>query len=258
MTPVQRSESSRQAILAAALELVAEVGFAKLSIEGIASRAGVGKQTIYRWWPSKGAVLFDAVLALSEDEAGDIALPDTGDLEADLKHVLRATVDEFNDPRQDRLLRALSIEIARDPALAELYAERLDAPLHERKKARLRKARWPSSTPPPTSTSRSSSSGHRSPSAGSPTARSRTSSPTRSSSSPCAACVPASTSSAAATHTAPTAAIASASPSSRSARAVAIADTTGMPSVIPTCWLIELSPVARPCSWSGSPRSRRP
>ena len=213
MTPVQRSERSRQAILAAALELVAEVGYAKLSIEGIASRAGVGKQTIYRWWPSKGAVLFDAVLALSEDEAGDIALPDTGDLEADLKHVLRATVDEFNDPRQDRLLRALSIEIARDPALAELYAERLDAPLHERKKARLG-ARWPSSTPPPTSTSRSSSSGHRSPSAGSPTARSPTSSPTRSSSSPCAACVPASTSSAAATHTAPTAAIASASPDS--------------------------------------------
>ena len=140
MTPVQRSERSRQAILAAALELVAEVGYAKLSIEGIASRAGVGKQTIYRWWPSKGAVLFDAVLALSEDEAGDIALPDTGDLEADLKDVLRATVDEFNDPRQDRLLRALSIEIARDPALAGLYAERLDAPLHERKKARLKSA----------------------------------------------------------------------------------------------------------------------
>lgn len=140
MTPVQRSESSRRAILAAALELVAEVGYAKLSIEGIASRAGVGKQTIYRWWPSKGAVLFDAVLALSEDEAGDIALPDTGDLEADLKYVLRATVDEFNDPRQDRLLRALSIEIIRDPTLAELYAERLDAPLHERKKARLKSA----------------------------------------------------------------------------------------------------------------------
>ena len=136
MTPVQRSEASRQAILKAALELVDEVGYAKLSIEGIASRAGVGKQTIYRWWPSKGAVLFDAVLDLSE-AGGESALPDTGDLEADLKLVLRATVDEFNDPRQDRLLRALSIEVARDPELAKVYAERLDAPLHERKKARL-------------------------------------------------------------------------------------------------------------------------
>ena len=139
MTPVQRSEASRQAILKAALELVGEVGYAKLSIEGIAARAGVGKQTIYRWWPSKGAVLFDAVLDLSEPGA-ETALPDTGDLAADLKLVLRATVDEFNDPRRDRLLRALALEIANDPALAKLYAERLDGPMHERKKARLRSA----------------------------------------------------------------------------------------------------------------------
>jgi AcrR family transcriptional regulator len=140
MTPVQRSETARQAILGAALDLVGEVGYPKLSIEGIAARAGVGKQTIYRWWPSKGAVLFDAVLALSGSEEGEVALPDTGDLEADLKLVLRATVDELNDPRRDRLLRALSSEIARDPELAALYAERLDGPLHELKKARLRAA----------------------------------------------------------------------------------------------------------------------
>ena len=139
MTPVQRSEASRRAILDAALELIDEVGYAKLSIEGIAARAGVGKQTIYRWWPSKGAVLFDAVLDLAEPD-GATALPDTGDLAADLKLVLRATVDEFNDPRQDRLLRALALEIARDPQLAELYRERLDGPMHERKKARLRSA----------------------------------------------------------------------------------------------------------------------
>ena len=84
-------------------------------------------------------MLFDAVLDRSEPD-GETALPDTGDLEADLKLVLRATVDEFNDPRQDRLLRALAIEITRDPELAKLYAERLDGPLHERKKARLRAA----------------------------------------------------------------------------------------------------------------------
>ena len=66
-------------------------------------------------------MLFDAVLDLSE-AGGESALPDTGDLEADLKLVLRATVDEFNDPRHDRLLRALALEIAADPALAKLYA----------------------------------------------------------------------------------------------------------------------------------------
>lgn len=138
----RRSEASRRAILDAAFELAGEVGYAKLSIEGIAARAGVGKQTIYRWWPSKGAVLFDAVLSLTEGQEGadSVALPDTGDLEADLKLVLRATVDEFADPAYDRPLRALSIEITNDPALAALYAERLEGPMNELKKARLRAA----------------------------------------------------------------------------------------------------------------------
>ncbi|MEV0591035.1 TetR/AcrR family transcriptional regulator [Nonomuraea cavernae] len=136
----RRSEASRRAILMAAFELVGEVGYARLSIEGIAARAGVGKQTIYRWWPSKGAVLFDAFLSLSEGQEGDAALPDTGDLEADLKEVLRATVAELTDPRFDEPMRALNTEIATDPALAARYAEQLEEPMKELKKARLRKA----------------------------------------------------------------------------------------------------------------------
>jgi AcrR family transcriptional regulator len=137
----RRNDVSRRAILAAAFELVQEVGYTKLSIEGIAARAGVGKQTIYRWWPSKGAVLFDAFLMLSEQpDGGEAALPDTGDLEADLKAVLRATIEELNDPRYDKPMRALNTEITHDPALAALYAERLDAPMRELKKQRLRSA----------------------------------------------------------------------------------------------------------------------
>ena len=65
--PTRRSNASRQAILDAAAELIAEVGFRRLTIEAIAVRAGAGKQTIYRWWPSKGAVVFDALLALQHD-----------------------------------------------------------------------------------------------------------------------------------------------------------------------------------------------
>ncbi|WP_449063922.1 TetR/AcrR family transcriptional regulator [Planomonospora algeriensis] len=136
----RRSETSRRAILTAAFDLAGEVGYARLSIEGIAARAGVGKQTIYRWWPSKGAVLFDAFLMLSEGAAGDPALPDTGDLEADLKTVLRATVAELNDPRHDEPMRALTTEITHDPELAAAYAERLEGPMRERKKERLRSA----------------------------------------------------------------------------------------------------------------------
>ncbi|MFD3570518.1 TetR/AcrR family transcriptional regulator, partial [Streptomyces sp. NPDC058667] len=60
----RRSERSRRAIFDAALALVTETGYAKTTIEGIAARAGVGKQTIYRWWPSKAAVLLDAFLDL--------------------------------------------------------------------------------------------------------------------------------------------------------------------------------------------------
>src|SRR4051812_2052510 len=102
--PARRSDRSRRAILDAALALVGEVGYNRLTIEAIAARAGVGKQTIYRWWPSKAAVLLDASLALAGDVPegeGRPGLPDTGDLAADLKRVLRATVDEFNDPAHD-------------------------------------------------------------------------------------------------------------------------------------------------------------
>ncbi|MGI5491343.1 TetR/AcrR family transcriptional regulator [Microtetraspora malaysiensis] len=137
--PARRSERSRQAVLAAARDLVSELGYAKVSIEAIAARAGVGKQTIYRWWPSKGAVIFDSFLALSESEEG-MSLPDTGDLETDLKTVMRATVAEFADPAFEAPIRALNTEIIGDPALAAQYREKLAGPVDEAKKERLRSA----------------------------------------------------------------------------------------------------------------------
>ncbi|EME23082.1 TetR family transcriptional regulator [Rhodococcus triatomae BKS 15-14] len=123
-------------MLTATRELVSDVGYAKVTIEAIAARAGVGKQTIYRWWPSKGAVVFDSFLALSEGADG-IRLPDTGDLEADLKTVMRATVAEFADPAFEAPLRALNSQIAEDPDLATLYREKLAGPLDDAKKQRL-------------------------------------------------------------------------------------------------------------------------
>ncbi|MEV0199111.1 TetR/AcrR family transcriptional regulator [Nonomuraea sp. NPDC050691] len=139
--PTRRSERSRHAILEAARTLIGEVGYGKVSIEAIAARAGVGKQTIYRWWPSKGAVVFESILALSEDPGGEgFALPDTGDLEADLKLVMRATAAEFADPAFEAPIRALTSEIVNDPDLAAQYEERLAGPLDEAKKARLRAA----------------------------------------------------------------------------------------------------------------------
>ena len=139
--PSRRSESSRRAVLAAALDLLQEIPYPQLSIEGIAARARVGKQTIYRWWPSKAAIVLDAFLTLSEGEDGGApVLPDTGDLVADLRHVLHATVAELEDPRLAAPMRALATEAAHDRALGDLYRARLDEPLREAKRQRLRSA----------------------------------------------------------------------------------------------------------------------
>ncbi|GGY12195.1 TetR/AcrR family transcriptional regulator [Streptomyces tanashiensis] len=130
----RRSERSRRAIFDAALALVSETGYAKTTIEGIAARAGVGKQTIYRWWPSKAAVLLDAFLDLAAraNEAlggdADSEIPDTGDLAADLKYVLRATVDEMTDPAFDGPTRALAAEGIVDPELGARFTEALLEP----------------------------------------------------------------------------------------------------------------------------------
>ncbi|MEV4938794.1 TetR/AcrR family transcriptional regulator [Streptomyces zaomyceticus] len=130
----RRSERSRRAIFDAALALVSETGYAKTTIEGIAARAGVGKQTIYRWWPSKAAVLLDAFLDLAAqaNEAlggdADSEIPDTGDLAADLRYVLRATVDEMNNPAFDAPTRALAAEGIVDPELGARFTEALLEP----------------------------------------------------------------------------------------------------------------------------------
>ncbi|WJV49131.1 TetR/AcrR family transcriptional regulator [Streptomyces flavofungini] len=135
----RRSERSRRAIYEAALSLVGEVGYGKMTIEAIAARAGVGKQTIYRWWPSKSAVLLDAFLDLSEQASAELsakagldevatAIPDTGDLEADLKYVLRATVDEMTNPKFDAPARALAAEGVVNEALGAEFVEKLLEP----------------------------------------------------------------------------------------------------------------------------------
>ena len=63
-----RSEAARDAVMRAVDDLLLESGFASLTIEGVAARAGVGRQTIYRWWPSKIDLLFDAFRDETEEE----------------------------------------------------------------------------------------------------------------------------------------------------------------------------------------------
>jgi len=122
-----RSQSAREAILTAALELVGEVGYAGLTIDGIANRAGVGKQTIYRWWASKADVLLEAGAALA-----DVRVPvqDCGSYEADLRAFLKASYRIVNQPQMADLLRAVMAEAQINPA----FGDRLRSEFLERRR----------------------------------------------------------------------------------------------------------------------------
>ena len=76
-----RSEQARQAILAQHAELLQHTGFPELTIEAIAADAGVGKATVYRWWPNKGALVVDAFASSAEDK---LHFPDTGSVYQDM------------------------------------------------------------------------------------------------------------------------------------------------------------------------------
>lgn len=136
----RRSAAARRAILDAARALVLRTGYARLTMEGIAAKAGVGKQTIYRWWSSKGAVVFEAFLERDEASGEVKELPDTGDLARDLRTVLRASVAQLRAPATDAAFRALTAEVQTDAVLARQLVDVLLAPQMEATVRRLARA----------------------------------------------------------------------------------------------------------------------
>jgi AcrR family transcriptional regulator len=83
-----RSEQARRAVLDAAMRLVRRDGYPAVTIKGIAEEAGVGRQTVYRWWTSKAAILLEAVVELARAFAQPAP---TGDAEDDLRRLLHST-----------------------------------------------------------------------------------------------------------------------------------------------------------------------
>ncbi|MFF7989623.1 TetR/AcrR family transcriptional regulator [Kitasatospora xanthocidica] len=115
----RRNEAAHRAILDAALRLLADSDGTPVTIDAIARTAGVGKQTVYRWWPSKGAVLLDA---LTDRADQDVRGPgtETGTLRSDLRAFVATTFDAAQRSTTASALRTLAREAARDPHLAEL------------------------------------------------------------------------------------------------------------------------------------------
>jgi AcrR family transcriptional regulator len=111
-----RSEEAHQAILNATLELLVEVGFSALTVEGVASRAGVGKATIYRRWTSKLPLVVEAFGQLPGFEEVD-----TGDLAGDLKKMLRSYLKVFNSTPLSAVLPSLAGERTHNPELSQLF-----------------------------------------------------------------------------------------------------------------------------------------
>ena len=129
-----RSEVAHQAILDATLELLAEVGFSALTVEGVAQRAGVGKATIYRRWPSKLPLVVEAFGELPAFE--DV---DTGSLDRDLKAMLTQYLKSFLSTPLATVYPSLAAERRHNPELGAL----LDPLLRNRRKpldAALRRA----------------------------------------------------------------------------------------------------------------------
>jgi AcrR family transcriptional regulator len=119
--PNRRSDRARIAVLHAADDLLVERGYAGVTIEGIAARAGVAKQTIYRWWPSKFDILMDTFL---EDAAGALEIPDTGTVAGDLRRHLRQVATFLSAEPAGRVMLALIGQAQHDPEVARTFQRR--------------------------------------------------------------------------------------------------------------------------------------
>ncbi|HEY0718600.1 MAG TPA: TetR/AcrR family transcriptional regulator [Streptosporangiaceae bacterium] len=132
--PQRRNEQARLAVLHAADDLLAERGFVGVTMEGIAARAGVAKQTIYRWWPSKVEVLLDT---LTDDARKTLAVPETGSAIEDARRYLRNLARFITGDPAGKVLLALIGEAQHDQQMARVFHERYLDPQRRAEQAML-------------------------------------------------------------------------------------------------------------------------
>jgi len=126
--PRTRDEDARRRVLNAARDLVSELGPRAVTVDQIAAAAGVGKQTIYRWWPSRGAVVMDALIELTDPEPGELPEAVHDALRLQMRRVGRMFAS-----RPGQLIREVVADAQGDPELAEDFRQRFFA--HRRARA---------------------------------------------------------------------------------------------------------------------------
>lgn len=115
-----RSTESQGAILAATLRSLTEVGYQRLTIQGIARQAGVSKATIYRWWPSKAALVLEA----AADHLDIGLVPDSGSTHTDLQAAADQLVATFSDRIAAIVILAAIARVEDDPEMAGEFRRR--------------------------------------------------------------------------------------------------------------------------------------
>jgi AcrR family transcriptional regulator len=115
-----RSVEADRAILRAAVDLLADEGYGGVTMEGVATRAGVGKATVYRRWPCKSALVVDAVTTCQERSGPP---PDTGSTRDDLLVFVRGFMHHLRTSDAGRVMPALVAELSRSPELAQAFRE---------------------------------------------------------------------------------------------------------------------------------------
>jgi AcrR family transcriptional regulator len=114
-----RDAATHEAILEATRSLLDESGYVGLTIEGVAARAETAKSTVYRWWPTKGALVLEAAL----DSISIGSVPDTGDTRQDLSIAIRQLIGTFTDRLAGIVIFAVIAGLDDDPTLAAAFRE---------------------------------------------------------------------------------------------------------------------------------------
>ncbi|HCS56436.1 MAG TPA: TetR family transcriptional regulator [Gordonia polyisoprenivorans] len=113
--PGGRTALVRRSVLDATIAELADSGFAALSFDRVASRAGVHRTTLYRRWETREALIADALL---EQTSRDVPMPDTGSTEKDFEQLATSIAANLGDPNTERILRTLLSDAVFNPAIA--------------------------------------------------------------------------------------------------------------------------------------------